>query len=79
MEGFKSKTTEELESQVTGVSEALGTEISLNQIDSSVSFEEIQAKYPERYKSYLKILRAKKNRQEVDASELEIYKMKYAR
>ncbi len=74
MEGFRQKTEEELQNQIEETTESLGVDISRPSLGLEIAklpLEEIKAKYPERYEAYLKILRAQKNNQEIDAGELE--------
>ncbi|MDQ5912089.1 MAG: hypothetical protein QG568_302 [Patescibacteria group bacterium] len=73
MEGFRYKTEEELQNQIEETTESLGVDISRPSLGLEIvklPLEEIKAKYPERYEAYLKILRAEKNNQEIDAVEL---------
>ncbi len=74
MEGFRHKTEEELQDQADSTSKVLGAEITHASLSSeifSLTLDEIKYKYPERYKTYLKIIIAQKNKKEIDAKELE--------
>lgn len=75
MEGWKPqiKTENELKKQVNQTEKVLETGFIPQSIDKDfykLSINEIKEKYSERYNAYLKILRAEKNKQEIDNEEL---------
>lgn len=71
--GYRLKTQEELNQQVRIVSDRLGTDIvqpSSTDTLSSLSPIELQRRFPIRYKSYLRLLRASKGAQEPSRGEV---------
>lgn len=63
----------ETEKQVEEAGNVLGTKLRLESAPgdlSELSVDEIKERYPERYRSYLRILRAQKGGKEIDESEL---------
>ncbi len=67
----KYKTEKEIEKQVKDAEDNLGTELVPELIDyKNLSLNEIKEKFPERYNTYLRILRSERNNKEIEESEL---------
>lgn len=70
MENRNYKSEHDIQNQVDATSEILGLDIDRGVNDSNLSIEDIKSKFPERYNTYLKLLRSRRNESDISQHEL---------